>query len=566
MSVLVACSGEDRARRAQEAYALASQIPTPAMTLSGNYLAGRFAQRAQDWDAAQSYMTSVAEIDHSNLPMLQRAFLLSLGSGQYSKARAQAMALMSDQYRSVAETDLAIVFLACDHLSRNEFSQARDMVQMLSDDGFGDYTKPLLSAWTLAGEGKPAEALNLLKQNAGGNDATYSLHAGMIEALAGNKDAAIGHYKVVMENGLTLQSAVIIGRFFERHGMQDVSREIFDKLGRLYPFNPFEAQAGTVVAGDGEISRAADGASVALFDIATLLYERRSYDSAQIYGSLAALLSPQSPFIHLMMGDIAALNQQPEKALASYDMIREGSSLYWLSRMRVAEVYEINGNLDAATEQLTKLAQNPQTRVEALVTLGDIHRRNENFAEAVKAYDGALEGIETITEDHWAVIYARGMALERLDRWAQAEKDLLTALDLQPDNPMILNFIGYSWADKGVNLDRAVDYIRRAVELRPGDGAILDSLGWALYKQGNYADAADWIEKAAAMLPDDPTILDHLGDAYWQTGRTQEARFQWQRARGLSKDAVFRQGLEVKIKSSPATMPPAALPQREAKL
>ena len=170
----------------------------------------------------------------------------------------------------------------------------------------------------------------------------------------------------------------------------------------------------------------------------------------------------------------------------------------------------------------------------------------------------------TASNDQWPVIYARGMAQERLNNWDMAEKDLLKALEMQPDNPMILNFIGYSWADKGVHIEQALKYIRRAVAMRPDDGYMVDSLGWALYRAGQYTESVEWLEKAVGIVADDSTILDHLGDAYWQAGRKNEARFKWQRAHELSKDAGFRTSLEHKL-SSGVDAAPAQVAHTDAK-
>jgi len=141
-----------------------------------------------------------------------------------------------------------------------------------------------------------------------------------------------------------------------------------------------------------------------------------------------------------------------------------------------------------------------------------------------------------IPADYWQIHYVRGMSYEQLGEWEKAEADLLAALDFDPDNPYVLNYLGYSWADMGINLERSKEMIQQAVRLRPQDGYITDSLGWVLYRAGDYMDAVPHLEKAVELLPYDPVINDHLGDAYWKVGRRLEARFQWERARNHSED------------------------------
>lgn len=563
MAFLNACANGETTQKAEEVYALNDVFVPPSATLSGNYLAGRFAQRRQDWDAAQNFMGAVADFDNENVMMSQRAFLLALGAGEYSKARTLAKKVSAEP----GQSELAVIYLVCDHLSRNEYSEAIATLDSLPEEGFGDYTKPLLKAWALVGLNKKAEAQKLLADNAEPSDASYRLHAGLIEELSGDMNAAAAHYKVAIENGLSLHGAIMVSRFFERYGQPEVSKIIYDHLAKLYPFNPFSGAMGTDDAAIPNIRRAAEGAGYALFDIATLLYERKAYDSAQVYGSLVNLLVPHSSFALLMMGDIAAIHSHFGKAVANYEAIPEGSPLYWLSRMRVAEVYENNKDYAKAETLLAKLASRKETRFQALVTLGDIHRRKEDFAGALKAYDEALTGVDNLTADHWPVIYARGMSLERLNNWERAEKDLLKALEFQPENPMILNFIGYSWADKGIHLDKAIGYIRKAVALRPQDGYILDSLGWALYRTGDFHGSIEWLEKAIVQVPEDSTILDHLGDAYWQVGRETEARFQWKRALQATKDAAFKNIITTKIRTGIERAPEQTIAaQKEVKL
>ncbi len=501
-------------------------------TLAGNYLAARFAQRHQDWHAAHLYMKNVIAFDTANPLLTQRAFLLAIGAGEHDSARNLATSIAAT---GAENSELAFIYLACDALQDGDFNKAVTMINSLPDDGFGQYTKPLLTAWTTMGKDGKEAAIAYLKTQAEDNDPTFNIHAALMSELAGDTDSAEKHYRTAMNEGLTLPNAVLAGNFFQRKGDVETAQKIYSGLGNVYSFTPFVGKHTRP-----NIQTAADGAAVALFDLATLLYERRAYDSAQIYGRLVQLLSPQSSFAHLMMGDIAAINEHYGDAVAAYDDIADTSPLYWLSRMRVAEVYEASDHSESAALLLEELTENKATRVQALIGLGDLHRRHEHFAEAIESYDAALAEIGDVTEDHWAVVYARGMSLERLNNWDRAEKDLLQALTFQPDNPMILNYIGYSWAEKGINLQQAKEYLHRAVTLRPNDGYILDSYGWVLYRLGQFEEAAQWLEKSVAYVPDDTNILDHLGDAYWQTGRQTEARFKWQRAHDLSKDADFR--------------------------
>jgi tetratricopeptide (TPR) repeat protein len=164
------------------------------------------------------------------------------------------------------------------------------------------------------------------------------------------------------------------------------------------------------------------------------------------------------------------------------------------------------------------------------VTLGDLRRQSKDFDAAVRAYDAALALYEDETPAQWFVYYARAISFERLDRWEQAEADFRKALDLNPDHPQVLNYLGYSLVEKRMKLDEALSMIERAVDARPNSGHIVDSLGWVLYRLGRYEDAVPHMERAAELMPVDPVVNDHLGDVLWAVGRYREAEFQWKRA------------------------------------
>ena len=214
-------------------------------------------------------------------------------------------------------------------------------------------------------------------------------------------------------------------------------------------------------------------------------------------------------------------------------------------RLKVADDLDALERTDEAVETLRGLARERPERSDALIALGDLLRGKERWLESVAAYDEAFERIGEPSQRHWRPLYARGIALERSRQWPRAEEDFLAALDLVPDQPFVLNYLGYSWVDKGVNLERAMAMIERAVDLRPNDGYIIDSLGWAHYRMGNFADAVLHLERAIELRPDDPTINDHLGDAFWRVGRRVEAGFQWRRALAMDPE---EEGMAVAIK------------------
>ena len=232
---------------------------------------------------------------------------------------------------------------------------------------------------------------------------------------------------------------------------------------------------------------------------------------------------------------------KPEVSLAILSKFPSSSPYSWSARLRIAANLEMLDRTDEAITQLREMSAEAPTRAGAEMQLGDLLRAKKRFNEAVDAYDDAIRRLQANgMPERWSLFYSRGIALERSGQWKLSEADLLHALELKPDQPLVLNYLGYSWIDKGENLERGLKMIEKAVELRPEDGYIVDSLGWAHYRVGDYSSAVQYLEKAIELVPEDPTINDHLGDAYWQNGRPNEARFQWRRALqfGPEKDEI----------------------------
>ena len=192
--------------------------------------------------------------------------------------------------------------------------------------------------------------------------------------------------------------------------------------------------------------------------------------------------------------------------------------------------------VDEAQDILEKLAKAEPRDIRPLDALGTIMRARKRYMEAASYYTRAIALIDKPQPAHWAYFYARGTCYERLKDWPAAEADLQRALKLSPDQALVLNYLGYSWIDQNKNLRHGLSLIEKAVRQKPDDGYIVDSLGWAHYRLGNYKQAAKYLERAVELRPDDPVLNDHLGDALWRVGREREARFQWEQALTLKPE------------------------------
>ena len=268
-----------------------------------------------------------------------------------------------------------------------------------------------------------------------------------------------------------------------------------------------------------------------------------------VYLQLALYLTPNQPLALLSLADLYEQLKKPELAIKVYERMPPNSPLRRNSEIQLAINLDSLDRTDEARAHLDKLiAQRPHD-TEAIIALGNILRGRKMFAECAETYGRGIATIAKPEKPNWLIFYFRGICYERSKQWPKAEADLKKALELFPDQPHVLNYLGYSWVDQGINLEEGMTMIRRAVDQRPDDGYIVDSLGWAFYRIGNFEDAVKHLERAIDLKPEDPTINDHLGDAYWRVGRTLEAKFQWAHARDLKPEPEELPKIEAKMEN-----------------
>jgi tetratricopeptide (TPR) repeat protein len=266
---------------------------------------------------------------------------------------------------------------------------------------------------------------------------------------------------------------------------------------------------------------------------------------ALLFARTGTFMAPDIAATWLIAGDVLARSGQNESALIAYAAIPANDPLAGPAADRRASVLETLGRNADAGALLQAAVAAPDASADDWTRLGDWHRRADRFDAAIDAYSRA---IATAGPDAgWGLYFLRGSMNERAAHWPAAQADLREALKRSPDEPIVLNYLGYSMLDRGENQAEAVALVERAAKLRPGDGGVIDSLGWAEYRQGRYADAVTTLEKAIALEPNDPTVAEHLGDAYWQVGRRIEARFRWQQAIDLDPTAAQKKALIAKL-------------------
>ena len=501
---------------------------------SGNYLAGRHAQTRREFDAAAEYMGKALNDDPSNLTLMRQAYRLKLANGDIAAATELAKRILQVEPNAA----LANLGLIAEDMKAGRFQEANARAQAMPGQGLNALLAPLVKAWTLVGLGMTDDAIAALAplKALTGLAILHDMHAGLIQDLAGRTDAAIASLKAA--EGANGESALRIvealGSLYERAGKTEEARGLYAKYINENPDTTVLAPALKRLDSGAKappiVADARQGLAEALLNLGGTLSGDNTAEVAMVCGRLAIYLRPDLDLARMLVAGILESQGGEADANKLYDEVSKTSPLSWLARIREAANLDTLGKTDEAVAILREMAKENTTRADALVNLGDLLRAHKRFAESVEAYDQAFARLGEIGPRHWSLLYSRGISLERSNQWERAEADLKKALQLSPDQPYVLNYLGYSWVDKGMHLTEARKMIERAVELRPTDGYIVDSLGWLFYRTGHYKEAVDNLERAVELKPQDPVINDHLGDAYWRVGRQAEARYQWQRA------------------------------------
>ncbi len=540
----------------------------PGASPAGNYLAGRFAQSQNDIGAAVDFLEKVLDKSPTMPNLLRRTFILLAAEGRMDEADAMARRVVGVK----ADAPIANLVLVAGLIRAGRFTDADGKLGRLPPGGLNSYMVPLLRAWiSLAQGGDAAKALKILKplSDKNGSKALYDIHAALIEERAGKEEAAENRYLAAadVQGGFSLRLAKLLGNLYERTGRADKARKLYLKLKKVNPRSRFlDPSLARLERGETPkllVATPRDGIAEGFFGVASSLRQQNAREIGLIFGRVALSLRPRFPEAQILVAGILEESGRLDAANGVYSTIGPKSPFSWVARMRVAANLNSLERTEKAIALLRKLAAEYPARPESLIRLGDIFRGHDRFGEAIAAYDGALLRIKTPTERYWSLFYARGICFEQLKQWARAEADLLKALELKPDQPYVLNYLGYSWVDQGLNLEKAQEMIKKAVSLRPNDGYIVDSLGWVYYRLGKYEGAVREMERAAGLRPEDPVINDHLGDAYWQVGRKTEARFQWLRALGLKPKADEKAMIEKKLKAG--LKPPAKITPKTPK-
>ena len=518
---------------------------------AGAFLAATKARADGEFSQAAKYYLIALRSDPDNVDLAESLMRMKLASGHFNDASAIARNLIS----SAEHVALSRIVLAIEKLSVNDYKGALTLVYNLDVQGLNSHFVNLMEAWANAGLRNSSKASDLLKALSKITETREiaAFHGALIADYLGLVDIADIGYRQSMKltQNASLRVVESWANFLQRHNRTDEAITIYRDYLKLDPENTLveaklaSANRGSLVA--LFINSPHQGLAEACLNIANEFAHNGETEDAIIFIQIATHLRPEFDMAKLVLASILESLQKWEPALGVYRSIGTDSVHSWNAKLGIANSLDQLNRAESARRLLEAMARDEPSRTDALIALGDMMRLRESWDEAISAYDRAFTRIPTPTEKDWALLYTRGIALERSGRWNRAEIDFLHALKLKPNQPFVLNYLGYSWVEQGKHFKRALNMLRKATSIRPRDGYITDSLGWAYYRLGRYNQAVSWLERSATLVPNDPVINDHLGDAYWHVGRHVEAKFQWRRALYFKPDAKDVPRIEGKL-------------------
>lgn len=530
---------------------MAMPMAAHADGLAGSYLAARAAAITGDHAEAAAYFDRALQLDPGNPFLISNAVfaLSSLGEWERAAAVAQDLPAGADGQELVALVDFVR------HVTENRLSEAIAMIE--AGNGPGPLADELTRAWLTFGQGDMSGAVETFEALAAerGLEELAALHLALARAAVGDFEAA--HEILSGGTGVQITNTERVVRaravIMVQLGMRGEALDLLDGYTQAVPDPGLLALQARIGSGAEDpydfVITAQDGVAEVFFTVGQLLSSDRNTTLPLLMAQAARGIDPDHTDAVVLAGELMRANEQFQQAAATYELVPEGDPNYIEAQMGRAESLEDMGAQEEAVAILSALAETRPELASVQAAYGDILRRSEQFEEAIAAYSAVLDLVDPDQPRYWFIHYARAICYHQLDDWDPAEADFRRALELNPEQPNVLNYLGYSLVEQRRSFDEALGMIQRAVAARPDSGYIVDSLGWVYYRLGRFDEAVAPMERAVELEPNDPIVNDHLGDVYWTVGRYREAEFQWHRALSFDPEeedaARIRRKLEV---------------------
>ncbi|MBY4894566.1 tetratricopeptide repeat protein [Rhodobacteraceae bacterium N5(2021)] len=531
--------------------AMIQPVTAHAEGLAGAYLAGRAAAISGDHAQAAAYFDRALLLDPGNPFIVSNAVFAHAALAEWEQAAAVAEGLPE----GADGQELVALVQFVRHVAEDDLQAAIDMIE--AGNGPGPLANDLARAWLTFGQGDMSGAVDLFEALASerGLEELAALHLALARAAVGDFEAA--HEILSGATGVQITNTERVVRARAVVMLQlDMRAEALDLLDGYTQAVPdpgllaLQAQVGSgeTIPYDFVIT-AQDGVAEVFFTVAQLLSGDRNTTLSLLMAQAAQGIDADHTDAMVLAGELMSASEQFQQAAVTFAAVPEGDPNYIEAQMGRAEALEDLGQQEEAIAILAALAEARPDLASVQAAYGDILRRAERFEEAIDAYTAVLSLVDTDLPRYWFIYYARAISYHQIDNWDPAEADFRRALELNPEQPNVLNYLGYSLVEQRRNFDEALDMIQRAVAARPESGYIIDSLGWVYYRLGRFDEAVAPMERAVELEPNDPIVNDHLGDVYWVNGRYREAEFQWHRALSFNPEpdeaARIRRKLDV---------------------
>lgn len=514
--------------------ALVQVLPLPAVAdeAVGSYLAARQARYDYDFAAAARYFTQALTEDPSNPAILENAVVAHMALGQFDRAIPIAHKMEADDLKS----QISHMALIAESAAQEDYDAL--LARIDDERGMGPLADGLIAAWSYLGKGDMRTALEKFDEVADqrGLRSFALYHKALALASVGDFEGAEAIFSDGDEGPLQQTRRGILA-WAEVLSQLERNDDAIARIDEMFggDLDPEVAQLrDRLAAGEqvpfARIGSAKDGLAEVFYSLGRALMSDTGGEYTLLYSRAAEYLNPGFVDAIIMSAELLESLDRLELAAETYRRVPRDDPSFHAAEMGRAETLRRADKTDAAIEVLVQLSQTHGDLPAIHVALADLYRQLERFDEAVAAYDRALDLYAERETEQWFVHYARAISHERLDNWPEAEADFRKALELNPGQPQVLNYLGYSLVEKQIKLDEALSLIEQAVASQPNSGYIVDSLGWVLYRLGRYDEAIGHMERAAELMPVDPVVNDHLGDVLWAVGRHTEAEFQWKRA------------------------------------
>lgn len=526
--------------------------------LSGSFLASRIAISDQDDEAAMQFLERAVALDPEDAKLKQDLFVALVANGQID----EAVKVIRGIEHNAANRNLVGFVFAAQELRKRSWNAVSGALKEVAGVDLDKTLREITLAWGLAGQRKYEDAFTKLDSLAGPEwvKVLKNYHHGLIAQMDGRDDVAEQKFQAVVDNRAVI--AVLTETYIRaiealvrnRSKVGEIEKAKSSLAYGLQllpdhaPFKQMEEVLESEQVLKPILTTPSEGVAEIFYNVASAIQRDGNTNTvAKTYLQLSSYLAPEADVVTIGLAELYLRQGSYEKSNLYYERIPDTSPFYRISQLEKASNLARLERKDEAIETLNTLVDENPVDLSGYMALGSIYSRDKQYREAADIFDKAVNQIGEPQTYHWNLFFRRGIAYERLKEWEKAEPNFKQSLSLSANQPEVLNYLGYSWIDQGVHLDEGMDMIRKAVDLRPRSGFIVDSLGWAYYRLGRYEEAVEELERAVTLMPQDPTINDHLGDAYWKVGRKLEATFQWKIALAAKTPPEYPEKIERKL-------------------